>query len=372
MASNLKSLVGFHEIANAPAKALKTFKEETGEQAVGCFPVWTPEPIVHAGGMLPIGLWGGTIELNKVRAYLPSFACSIMQACMEYEIAGAYDDLAAVIIPALCDTLKAVGQKFKGKCVCIPTVHAQNRQVTAAVDYMVEEYADVKRRVEEATGKTITDEALSNSLAVYNEHNAVMREFAALAAEKSAYLTAADRHAVMKSAWFVRKEKHTAMVRALIDELKALPAKEDSRKRVVLSGIMAEPVELLDIMERCGVVVVGDDLAQESRQYTADYPDGGAPLERMARQWCEGVTCSLAYDPKKPRVDQIVRLVQDNKADGVVVCLMKFCDPEEFDYPFIRRRLEQEDIPHILLDIDQQITSYGQAQTKLQGFAEIL
>ena len=76
--------------------------------------------------------------------------------------------------------------------------------------------------------------------------------------------------------------------------------------------------------------------------------------------------------PKKPRVDQIVRLVQDNKADGVVVCLMKFCDPEEFDYPFIRRRLEQEDIPHILLDIDQQITSYGQAQTKLQGFAEIL
>ena len=129
---------------------------------------------------------------------------------------------------------------------------------------------------------------------------------------------------------------------------------------------------MLDILAEYELAVVGDDLAQESRQYTADYPDGGAPLERMARQWCEGVTCSLAYDPKKPRVDQIVRLVQDNKADGVVVCLMKFCDPEEFDYPFIRRRLEQEDIPHILLDIDQQITSYGQAQTKLQGFAEIL
>ena len=34
MASNLKSLVGFHEIANAPAKALKTFKEETDRKSV--------------------------------------------------------------------------------------------------------------------------------------------------------------------------------------------------------------------------------------------------------------------------------------------------------------------------------------------------
>ena len=373
MANSVKELyAGFHEIADSPAKALATFKKETGEQAIGCFPVWTPEPIIHAGGMLPMGLWGGTIELNKVREFLPSFACSIMQACMEYEINGTYDELSAVIVPCLCDTLKAISQKYKGKSVCIPVVHAQNRPTEAAVEYMVEEYADVKRRIEEATGKTIADEAISASLAVYNEHNAVMREFAQVAAEKSAYITAADRHAVMKSAWFVRKEKHTEMVKKLISELKALPDKEDTRKRVILSGIMAEPKELLNIMEESGVVVVGDDLAQETRQYVADYPDGGAPLERMAKQWCQGVVCSLAFDVKKPRIDNIVDMVKSAKADGVIVCIVKFCDPEEFDYPFLRRRFEKENIPHILLDIDQQITSYGQAQTKIQGFAEIL
>ena len=59
-------------------------------------------------------------------------------------------------------------------------------------------------------------------------------------------------------------------------------------------------------------------------------------------------------------------------ADGVVVAMMKFCDPEEFDYPMIKQAMEAAEIPLLQIEIDQQAQSVEQLRTRLQSFAEIL
>ena len=51
---------------------------------------------------------------------------------------------------------------------------------------------------------------------------------------------------------------------------------------------------------------------------------------------------------------------------------MKFCDPEEYDFPLYNKQLRDAGIPSLSLDIDQQPTNYDQARTRLQAFAEIL
>ena len=66
-----------------PKKAMDDYKAETGKGAVGMVPVYTPDEIVYAAGRLPIGCWGAQVEVSKARAYLPAFACSIMQSIME-------------------------------------------------------------------------------------------------------------------------------------------------------------------------------------------------------------------------------------------------------------------------------------------------
>lgn len=77
-----------------------------GKKVIGCFAPYTPEELVHASGMIPMGLWGGRTELKLAKSYLPAFACPIMQANMELGLKGAYAGLSAVIIPPLCDTLR--------------------------------------------------------------------------------------------------------------------------------------------------------------------------------------------------------------------------------------------------------------------------
>ncbi|WP_141008299.1 2-hydroxyacyl-CoA dehydratase, partial [Shigella sp. FC1967] len=59
-------------------------------------------------------------------------------------------------------------------------------------------------------------------------------------------------------------------------------------------------------------------------------------------------------------------------ADGVVYLLTKFCDPEEFDAPIVKKFLDREGIPSIIIEIDQQTKTYEQARTALQTFADVL
>ena len=75
---------------------------------------------------------------------------------------------------------------------------------------------------------------------------------------------------------------------------------------------------------------------------------------------------------KISREDHIVQLVEKYHADGVIIILTKFCDPEEYDYPVIKKKLEEHHIPMLTLEIDKQMSNYGQAATAIQSFQEMI
>ena len=360
-------------VTENPTQTVAVYMEKTGKGAVGCIAPYTPEEMVHAAGYLPIGLWGGQVELNRVRAVLPAFACSIMQSVKELELTGRYDILSAVICPSVCDTLKAIGQKWSRSDIpMIQFVHPQNRKLPAAMTFLTREYQSVRERLEAAIGERISDEAIHQSIDIYNLQRQTMREFAQTAADYPDLIDPLDRHLVFKSAFFMRKEDHTALVRTLIDMLKAEPKKEWDGLKVVVSGITVEPDSVLEIFKEMKLAIVADDLVHESRQSRVDAPDGENPLERMAQQWQNMYGCSLAYEQEKTRVPMLRELYEQKQADAVIIAMMKFCDPEEFDYPMIKLEMESNHIPLLQLEIDQQIQSVEQLRTRLQSFVEMI
>lgn len=360
----------FGAIAADPAGAVKGWKQKTGKGAVGVLPVYAPEELVHATGFLPVGVWGGHVPISRARTNLPAFACSIMQSIMELELRGTYDELAAVLISSPCDTLKCFGQKWKGKCPVIQFVQPQNRVLESSNAFLVEEYRMVRAKLESATGVTITDAAVERSIDVYNKNRRELRRFTALAAAHPELISPAARHAVIKARYFMEKGAHTEKLEQLNRCLEEAPESTWSGKRVVLTGITAEPAELLDILAENHIAVWADDLAQESRQFRHDVPEGGEPLYRLARWWQTLSGCSLAVDRKKGRVEMLEEM--GRQADAVIVCMMKFCDPEEFDYPIVYKTLQSKAIPSLYLEIDQEADQFEQARTRVQSFAEML
>lgn len=347
-----------------------------GKKVIGCFPVYTPEELVHASGMIPFGLWGGQAELKLVKSYLPAFACPIMQSTLEFGLRGTYQGLSAVIIPALCDTFRCMTQNWRfgvPTIPMIPIVYPQNRTSPASVDYLISEYENVLSMLSTITGMMMNEKALGESILVYNEHNAIMREFAKVANDHLDVVTPQVRHTVMKSAHFYEKSEHTAIVREIIESLKAQPVYIFTGKKVVLTGITCEPNALLDIFTENNIAIVGDDLAQEMRQYRTDTPlKGGGGLKRLALQWNARFGCSLAHELGKPRGKMLADMCKETGATGVVACLMKFCDPEEYDLPYIVADLREAALPCLTIEIDQQNTSYEQIRTRIQTFCEMI
>ena len=365
----------FKAIADNPRKAMDDYKKETGKGAVGIMPVYCPEEIVHAAGYLPIGMWGAQKkQISKARTYLPPFACSIMQSVMELQLEGVYDDLEAVIFSVPCDTLKCMSQKWNRPVPAIVFTHPQNRKIAkdAANVFAREEFNIVKEKLEDILDVHISNKAIKNSIAVYNENRAACREFSDVAAEYAAVVTPSDRHAVIKARWFMEKSRHTALVKELIAALKAEPAPEFKGKKIIVTGIQVEPYDVLDIFQENGFAIVADDLAQETRNFRQDVPDDDDALMALARAWNEFDGCSLATDANKPKGQMIIDAVKKYGADAVVVCMMKFCDPEEFDYPILLQEFEAAGVKNLYIEIDQESTAFEHVKTRIQTFAEIL
>ena len=361
--------------ADNPRKAMDDYKKETGKGAVGIMPVYCPEEIVHAAGYLPIGMWGAQKkQISKARTYLPPFACSIMQSVMELQLEGVYDDLEAVIFSVPCDTLKCMSQKWNRPVPAIVFTHPQNRKIAkdAANVFAREEFNIVKEKLEDILDVHISNKAIKNSIAVYNENRAACREFSDVAAEYAAVVTPSDRHAVIKARWFMEKSRHTALVKELIAALKAEPAPEFKGKKIIVTGIQVEPYDVLDIFQENGFAIVADDLAQETRNFRQDVPDDDDALMALARAWNEFDGCSLATDVNKPKGQMIIDAVKKYGADAVVVCMMKFCDPEEFDYPILLQEFEAAGVKNLYIEVDQESTAFEQVKTRIQTFAEIL
>lgn len=147
----------------------------------------------------------------------------------------------------------------------------------------------------------------------------------------------------------------------------------DAGAGLVLTGIMCEPEQVLDILADNGIAVVADDLVQESQQFRADTPEnGGGGLKRLALQWSERYGCSLIHELGKPRGGELARLCADTGADGVINCMVKFCDPEEYDQPWLEKDLRAAGIPCTSIEIDQQNASFEQIRTRVQTFCELL
>lgn len=373
MANKTELLEAFHKVAANPAAQLKKYLD-AGQKVVGCVPVYTPEEIIHSMGAVPMGVWGADTELKESKQYFPAFICSIMQSVLELGIRGTYNGISALVIPSLCDSLKCLGQNWKyavPEIPFIPMTYPQNRKDPAGFAFVKAGYQRVIADLEKATGLHFDDAALAKSNEVYNHHNALMRKVSKLLAEHPE-ITAAQRSDIFKSATFMRKEEHSELVEQLIAVLEAEPAATGKKLRIVTTGILADSPSLLEILDANNMQIVADDIAAESRQYRTDAPKAETALDSLCSKFCAMGNCSVLYDANKGRADMIVQMAKDYKADGVLVVMTKFCDPEEFDYVPIKRACEAAEIPHLQIEVDRQMNNYEQAKTALLSFKEML
>lgn len=361
--------------SKAPAAAVKAAMEKTGKKAVGCFPIYAPEELVYAAGLLPVGMWGGHTEGKFAGKYLQTFCCSVMKANTEQALAGDYDFLSAIIMTAYCDTLKCLIENWKAALPdmkLIPIVYAQNRKTPSGRAYMREEFLRVKAELEQVAGREITEKDLADAVDLYDSYREAMREFVRVSPGYPELFTPRVRHQLIKAAFFMDRKDYTVKMKKLLDSLPEAEAPSGNVQKIILTGLMSEPAEFLDLLEENHFQVVADDLAQESRQFRTIGEKSGDPIGRMVSRIALQDGCAFLYDEGKTRGQMLLDMAKTTGAKAVIFCQMKFCDPEEFDYPILKKEFERADVPLLYVELEQQMDSLEQLRTRIQTLAEIL
>ncbi len=238
----------FHQVAVSP-KAQKDKYLAAGEKVVLTAPVYTPEEIIHSMGFVPMGAWGADIELNRAKEYFPAFMCSIVQSILELGMTGEYQGVDALVVPSLCDTLKCLGENWKYGVPSIPFIpmtYPQNRKPEYGIKFTMAGYERVIRDLEKVGGK-FDENKLAESIKIYNRHNQVMRELDEILAVHPE-VTAAQRSDIYKSAFFMKKEEHTALVEQLIEDLKGSESGEEKLPVIIHSRDASQ--DTFDIMKK--------------------------------------------------------------------------------------------------------------------------
>lgn len=360
--------------ASHPAQTISREMIRTGKKSVGCMLEFCPEELVYAAGMLPVGLWGGDVELNRVKSYYPAFYCAPIQQSLELGLRGAFDGiLSAVIVPILCDALKTAGQNWRiavPHIPMIPIVYPQNRHIEAGKKFMVSELEDVQSKLAGICGHDISDGQINTAIDIYNDYRKTMQEFSLEASKHADLITPTVRHSVFMCGFLRDKKDYASEIKELVRELKELPEVKPVHS-VALTGIALDFEKVLESLDKNRLTVTADTLAQEYGQIAALVPDGTSPCRRLAKWWSNTRYSSLALDEKKERADMLIGLVRDGKAEGVISVLPSFCDPEEYDYPILHKALNEAGIPEICIELNDR-NGCEQACSKIQAFAEML
>lgn len=371
--SNIEALLNKLDVC--PFEQLDKYVAE-GKKVIGCAPVYAPEELVYALGMIPMGIWGAEGEVTLSKEYFPAFYAAPILRLMDLGLEGKLDKMSGMIIPGLSDGLKSLSQNWKRAVKNVPCLYigyGQNRKIKAGLDFNEKQYVKLIVELEKIADCKLEDSKVEEAILLYNKHRKALQEFNTLAAKHLNTITPTYRARVMSSAYFMDKAEHLAIVEEINNELKAMPEEAFDGKKVVTTGLLANSPEILKIFENHKLGIVDDNINHESGQFDYLVDEGTDNPVRALAKWISDIEGStLLYDPEKLRGKIIMDKVKKHNADGVAYLLTKFSDSDEFDYPIIRNELNEAGIMNILVEVDQQMTNFEQANTALQTFADMI
>ncbi|HEY0789302.1 MAG TPA: benzoyl-CoA reductase subunit C [Thermoanaerobaculia bacterium] len=326
-----------------------------GRRAVGHMPIWVPRELIHAAGMLPVGVVGGGDRLEIIRgdAYFQSYICRIPRSTIELALSHRLDVLDGMLFPSICDVIRNLSgmwsMLFPDRYVRYVDV-PQNFDPAVGGAFWRLEMEQLRADFARLSGREVTDDALRRSIAVYNENRRAIRDLYAARSRRPWVFPLSETYLFLRAGNVLPPEEHTAMLRSYL-ELAPQDAerRDQDRSRVVLVGMFCEqpPHGLLVTVERAGCWVVDDDLLLGLRWLQEEVPDRGDPMEALVDAYLRHSAMTASrYEPEGDRARWLVDSVRRNTAEGVVFCAASFCDPALLEQPILVSALDREGIPH--------------------------
>lgn len=351
---------------------LKRWRERGGK-VIGHFQVNFPEEIVHAARLLPFKVRGAPIESMHADSRFGSYLCSILKSSLELALNGTIE-LEMFVTHPICDAARNLAAVW-GRNVSYPCqilYLPQNPNSPHSAVYLRAEYERLKRSIEEISGERITDDALCNSIAVFNENRALLRELYAIKRDTPWLISADEAYVLVALAGMIPREEHNELLRTLLPQIHLRDKRAQDKVRVVFEGGFCEqpPLDLIRAIAR-SCYLVDDDLLIGLRWLLEDVAADGDPLANLAEAYLEKSSYSpVQHDLRKPKERMLIERIGRARAEAAIITAAKMCEPGLEEQVAYTRALDEAGIPYFVGEFEENMTSFDSLEIQLETFVE--
>lgn len=354
---------------SARADAIADHKQ-AGGQICAVFPIHYPRALLRAHGLLPVEVWGPPgQETTSGDAHLQAYTCSIVRCGLAFIHSGGLDVADAIMVPHACDSLQGLGSLLldfdpPGKPVLTVYMPRGRRKSDAA--FLADELRALGERLADISGQRPTDADLLAAVEREERADGALAEL--LGARPRLEMSNRDFYELVRAREYLPAEEFEPAARAALVTAGDAPG---PGKRVVLSGLVPEPMTMLDALDEASVMVAADDMACAGRRaYRAGR--SADPYQRLAEGLLSGPPDSVLGCPVEDKLAHLLTLARRSEARGVIHFDIKFCEPEQFYLPQLNAGLATAGIKTLGVEVDLADPLPDQVVTRLEAFAETI
>jgi benzoyl-CoA reductase subunit C len=353
----------------------REWKERTGGKVIGYFCTYVPEEILYAADVLPVRILGSHEPQDVTEPHIFGMFCPFCRDCLAQGLKGRFDYLDGIMIAQSCIHIR---QAFTSWEIHLPAEFSyylpmpNHVQSPRAAPFLQGELEKFKEAVEEWTGTGITDDRLEAGIELMDTNRRLQRQIYELRQGSDPPLTGLEAMYLTVSSQTTAKEEHNREMEKVLGTLGDRSAGRPTGTRLMLVGSENDDTAFVEMVESVGATVVIDDHCTGTRYFwNTSEPNGGDPLERIARRYVERPACPTKDWPDRTRIPHVLELAREWDVAGAILIQQKFCDPHELDIPALTAAFHEAGIKTLFLEFDVTVP-LGQFRVRVEAFLEML
>jgi benzoyl-CoA reductase/2-hydroxyglutaryl-CoA dehydratase subunit BcrC/BadD/HgdB len=358
-------------INNLPRRSVIAEEQKRqGGLVAAVLPIHYSRALLRAFNILPIEVWGPpNVDASHGAAHLQPYVCSIARNALSFLLNGGLEIADLILVPHACDTLQGFASvllDFVHPSQPVIPLYLPRGNTGREIEFLAEELKTQYALLEKITQRPPT---LDELMACISREEIADGLLAQLHKQRSRLeLNLPDFYRLIRSREYLPAETFTELVEPILAQ------RSDSKQEgvpLLLSGIVPEPMQVFQAIAELGGMVVADDMACCGRRL---YPKGNGddPFKHIAERLLGTTADWNRGSPIQARIDHLRDLAHTSGARGVIFYNVKFCEPELFDLPGLRKGLQQAGLPSVLIEIDLNDPLSQQTLTRIEAFLEML
>ncbi|MDH4269322.1 MAG: 2-hydroxyacyl-CoA dehydratase family protein [Dehalococcoidia bacterium] len=359
-----------------------------GKKIIGYPCVYVPLEMLTALDLVPYRTCGDIKEpVTEADRVLPHSFCPIMRNCLDCALKNKNNFLDGMVTIHSSDPQEKTARIWESY-THYPYFHFIDMPITVrpeALEYFKGQLNDFRKTLEAFTAKKLSTDNLETAIKSHNQQRVLVRKLYELTKTSPPRISGTEIVQVVKALTSLPVAEGNDLLTETISEVKNRSDGPDKKSaRLLIWSSTLDDTDIMQVFEAKANVVMNESCGGV-RAYRGEVKLTADPLEGLADYYLNEITCARTFrqatlgETRKDyardlqsRFGYLGGTIKEWKINGVIMLLVRYCDPFAFEMPSLKDYLSSLGIPSTYIEYDYTTGALAPLRTRVEAFVETI